>query len=81
MARASAAPDFQQYVQPFITKNCVLCHNAQAKVGGLDLTAYHSEADAMKNRDVWEKVVSARQESRDAAQRTSRARRPPKSRR
>jgi hypothetical protein len=57
-ARAMAAPTFSSTVQPFITKNCTLCHNAQAKVGGLDLTAYHTEADAMKARDVWEKVES-----------------------
>src|ERR1700733_10319530 len=53
---AVAAPSFTNTVQPFLAKNCVLCHNAQAKVGGLDLSAYHTEADAMKNRDLWEKI-------------------------
>src|SRR3954467_4485684 len=57
-APAAAAPNFSSTVQPFLTKNCTLCHNAQAKVGGLDLTAYHSEAEALKDREVWEKVLS-----------------------
>ena len=56
MTRAVAAPSFSNSVQPFITKNCVLCHNTQAKVGGLDLSIYHSEADAMKDRELWERV-------------------------
>jgi hypothetical protein len=55
-AQAFAASDFSKTVQPFVAKNCVLCHNAQAKVGGLDLSPYHSDADAIKNREVWERV-------------------------
>ncbi len=54
----AAAPGFSNTVQPFLTKNCVLCHNAQAKVGGLDLSVYHTEAQAMKDRDLWEKIVT-----------------------
>ena len=56
-ATAQGATNFTNTVQPFVSKNCVLCHNTQAKVGGLDLTAYHSESDVIKNRDIWEKVA------------------------
>jgi mono/diheme cytochrome c family protein len=56
-ARA-AAPDFANTIQPFLTKNCVLCHNPKAQVGGLDLTATHGEADVVKNRDLWETVAT-----------------------
>ena len=55
---AAAAPTFSNTIQPFVTRNCVLCHNAQARVGGLDLSSYHSEADVTKDRDVWEKIES-----------------------
>ena len=55
---AQGATNFSNTVQPFVAKNCVLCHNTQAKVGGLDLSAYHTEADVIKNRDVWERVAS-----------------------
>ena len=58
LAPAVAAPNFSSTLQPFLSKNCTLCHNAQAKVGGLDLTAYHSEAEVLKDREVWEKVLS-----------------------
>jgi hypothetical protein len=51
-----ASPDFSKTVPPFVKQNCVLCHNASTKSGSLDLTAYHTEADVMKNRDLWEKV-------------------------
>src|SRR4029077_16858973 len=37
-------------------KNCVLCHNDKAKVGGLDLTPFHADADVTKNRALWERV-------------------------
>ena len=52
----AAAPDFSKTVRPFLTKNCILCHNAKAQVGGLDLTATHAEADVLKNRDLWETI-------------------------
>ena len=57
-ATLQGATSFSTTIQPFVTKNCVLCHNTQAKVGGLDLTAYHSESDVLKNSDVWEKVAT-----------------------
>jgi hypothetical protein len=55
---ARGATSFSNTVQPFVNKNCVLCHNAQAKVGGLDLSSYHSEADVLKAPEIWEKVAT-----------------------
>ena len=57
-ATSYGATSFTNTVQPFVTKNCVLCHNAKAKVGGLDLSAYHSEADVLKAPDIWEKIAT-----------------------
>ena len=42
VAPVVAAPNFSNTVQPFMAKNCILCHNANAKVGGLDLSGYRS---------------------------------------
>ena len=37
--------------------NCLLCHNAKAKVGGLNLEQYPNAQAALKDREVWEKVL------------------------
>jgi hypothetical protein len=53
----SAGPSFEKTVEPFLKTNCFLCHNAKAKVGGLNLEQYPNSQAALKNREVWEKVV------------------------
>ncbi len=50
---------FQVSVQPFLQKNCELCHNDKAKIGGLSLSAYKSSSDVLHNRDLWE-LISTR---------------------
>ncbi len=52
-----AAPSFETTVQPFLKSNCVLCHNAKLKVGGLALDGYTDSKTALLDRDIWEKVV------------------------
>jgi hypothetical protein len=55
--KAAAPADFQSTIQPFLTKNCVMCHNGKLKSGELDLQ-YHSAAErVLKDRNVWEMVV------------------------
>jgi hypothetical protein len=41
---------------PFLEKNCVECHDADAKKGGLDLTALKSDLSDPKSFEVWVKV-------------------------
>jgi len=53
---SSATPDFSTSVRPFLKKNCLACHNDQAKVGGLSLSGYQTTADMVANRDLWDRV-------------------------
>ena len=41
---------------PFVEKNCVECHDADTKKGGLDLTALKSDLSDAKSFDAWVKV-------------------------
>ena len=43
-------------VSPFLEKNCVECHDADAKKGGLDLTALKSDLTDAKSFETWVKV-------------------------
>src|SRR5437764_6842688 len=47
---------FQKTVEPFLSKNCVLCHNAKIKTADLSLD-YHDAGTALKDREVWEHVL------------------------
>ncbi|MCU1274416.1 MAG: hypothetical protein JWO48_1847 [Bryobacterales bacterium] len=53
----SAGSSYQKTVEPFLKTNCFLCHNAKLKVGGLNLEQYPNSSAALKDRDVWEKVL------------------------
>jgi len=53
----AAGLSFENTVQPFLKSNCVLCHNAKMKAGGLSLDGYSDSKTALKDRDTWEKVV------------------------
>ncbi len=43
-------------VAPFLEKHCVECHDADAKKGGLDLTALRSDLTDRKTFEAWVKV-------------------------
>ena len=53
----AAKSSFEKTVEPFLKTNCFLCHNAKLKVGGLSLESYTNAREALKDRDVWEKVI------------------------
>ena len=53
----AAKSSFEKTVEPFVRANCLLCHNAKLKVGGLDLEGYRESRAALKDREVWEKVI------------------------
>jgi len=43
-------------VSPFLEKNCVECHDADAKKGGLDLTALKADLTDAKSFETWVKI-------------------------
>jgi mono/diheme cytochrome c family protein len=54
---APATDAFEQNVASFVSQNCTMCHNEKAKTAGLVLTKYHTTAEMVHDRDIWEKVV------------------------
>src|SRR2546423_15596818 len=48
---------FKRIIQPFIAENCLGCHNAKTKTGGLDLESFRSTEDILNNRELWERVT------------------------
>ena len=55
----AAKPDqsFDKSVQPFLVKNCLMCHNAKMASGELDLQKHSQPDQRLKDRHVWESVV------------------------
>ncbi len=53
----AADTSFEKGIEPFLKSHCVTCHNAKLKVGGLSLEDYRDAKSALKDREVWEKVV------------------------
>lgn len=49
---------FERDVAPVVQKYCVSCHGALNPSADLPLTGYKTGAQALKARDVWEKVAS-----------------------
>jgi mono/diheme cytochrome c family protein len=53
-------PDVATYrksVEPLVSKYCLTCHSAKLKTGNLNLEAYRDAAAALKDPDVWERVM------------------------
>jgi mono/diheme cytochrome c family protein len=57
-ASAPSNDSFETAVKPMIQQNCIVCHNAKALTGGLNLQRFLNESapEALKDREVWEKV-------------------------
>lgn len=47
---------FEHDIQPFLAKNCYMCHNAKLKTAGVDLSAFKTDASADAAPELWEKV-------------------------
>lgn len=56
-AQNSSGVSFEQTVQPFLQKNCQLCHNAKLKTAEVDFTQFKTGADAEGGTEIWEKAV------------------------
>ncbi len=48
---------FQAAVQPFLAKNCEMCHNAKLKTAEVDFSRFRTDADAEEGTELWEKAV------------------------
>jgi hypothetical protein len=59
-SRAAKAEDasFEKTVEPFLAKNCALCHNAKIKTADVNLEGYRDAGAALRDRDVWERVLA-----------------------
>ena len=55
--RATGAPALEEAVWPYFAKNCVSCHNADAKAGGLDLQSLRRADSVTRFRETWESVA------------------------
>jgi hypothetical protein len=55
---AAEPPSFEKTVQPFVAKNCLMCHNTKTHSGELNLEMYRDSASFLKGRDTWEQVVA-----------------------
>jgi mono/diheme cytochrome c family protein len=56
-ASAPATAAFEADVKPVLLRNCYPCHNAALKNADLNLTAYETEADVLKDDHTWSKVI------------------------
>src|SRR2546423_4379250 len=48
---------FRKTIQPFLEANCMACHSADLKSGGLNLEANSSVASITQDRERWEKLL------------------------
>ncbi len=62
---------FHKEVQPFLAKNCYLCHNEKLSTAGLNLSAFTSDELAARKPEVWDKVLEKLSIREDAACRTA----------
>ena len=51
---AAAAPAFGEEVQPLFQKYCYTCHNATARVAGVDLSSFTTKESMLKDWRLWE---------------------------
>ncbi len=58
-AKLKVTPEaaFAKTVQPFLSANCVGCHNAKVKTANLDLQQFTSVDAVRANLKVWKKVA------------------------
>lgn len=51
------ATSYQKEIQPFLAKNCYLCHNEKLNTASLNLEAYRDAGLALQQTQVWRKVL------------------------
>ncbi len=53
-----SAPAFAKEGVAFVAKHCARCHGDKVKKADLRLTGYRDDADVLKNRKVWQNVLT-----------------------
>ena len=56
-AQPIASADFDKTIQPFLTENCIACHNTKKASGELNLELFKTAAAVLEHRDQWEHVL------------------------
>jgi hypothetical protein len=56
-ARPDDPKDFEQKIQPLITKYCTKCHGPEKKKGELDLTVFKTTPQVLEQAATWQKMV------------------------
>jgi mono/diheme cytochrome c family protein len=56
-AAGDGSPSYEKTVQPFLSKNCYMCHSAETASGDLNLQQYKSASALGQDRDRWEKLL------------------------
>ena len=51
------AGEFDEDVQPFLSKHCVACHGPQMQMAELRLDQFQSETDALRHPGIWDDVL------------------------
>jgi len=49
--------DFNTAVKPFLTRNCLGCHNSKLKTADLNLEPFKDPAAALEERDAWDRSL------------------------
>ncbi|MDQ1470776.1 MAG: hypothetical protein QOJ99_2256, partial [Bryobacterales bacterium] len=49
---------FTGIVQPFLAKNCYMCHGAKVSTAGVNLESYQNASTLEKDRDRWEVILN-----------------------
>lgn len=53
----AATPNFARDIRPFLEKHCFACHGgAEKPIGGVNLERFTTEADVLRERNVWATV-------------------------
>ena len=56
-SRKEHSAAFRKTVRPFLTDNCVFCHNKTLNTAGLQLDSFRTPRAALKGGEIWEKVL------------------------
>ena len=58
LAAPASAQDFKKDVQPFLSKHCYDCHDAELAKGHLNLEAFQDDARFFRDQRVWREVIN-----------------------
>jgi hypothetical protein len=57
LAAQTSPTSFDKSVQPFLARNCYVCHNSKMKTADVDLQQFKTADSITKEADLWEKAV------------------------